>query len=81
MNRHKKLFSTKINGYDKCDRQDIEFSVYGIFDTQKVKWDYYVISSVSNTINKMFLTFFIFCSVYFLFIRRLNDQNYCNAVT
>lgn len=56
MNRHKKLFSTKITGYEKCDKQDIEFSVYGIFDTIKVKWDYYVISSVSNITNKMFLT-------------------------
>lgn len=56
MNRHKKLFSTKINGYDKCDKQEIEFSVYGIFDTQKVKWDYYVASTITNAINKLFLT-------------------------
>ena len=56
MNRHKKLYSTTIKGYDKIANNDIEFSVFGIFDTQKVKWDYYVISAVHSAQNKLFLT-------------------------
>jgi hypothetical protein len=56
MNRTKKLFQTTIKGYDKVANNDIEFSVFGIFDTIKVRWDYYVISAVHNSYNKLFLT-------------------------
>jgi hypothetical protein len=51
MPRGKFLYSTKIKDYITSRGDQIEFSVYGVFDTTKVLWDYYVISHVNNKLT------------------------------
>ena len=45
MLKGKVLYSTKIKDY-KSNGDDVEFCVYGVFTTEKVLWNYYVISCV-----------------------------------
>lgn len=47
MTKGKFLYTTTIKDYKKGNA-DVEFSVYGLFNTEKVLWTYHVISHVSN---------------------------------
>lgn len=44
MKRGKYLHIEKIKDHKNSNNIDINLAVYGIFDTEKVKWRYYVIS-------------------------------------
>lgn len=55
MTKGKFLFTTTIKDY-KDNGSDVEFSVYGIFDTRKVHWDYYVISHLKTGSGGVVLT-------------------------
>lgn len=54
--RGKFLFGTKIKDL-KSEGLDVELSVYGIFDTGKVFWKYYVISHIPILSNGGLPTF------------------------
>jgi hypothetical protein len=45
MIKGKFLFTTTIKDY-QINKINVEFSVYGLFDTQSVHWSYYVISHI-----------------------------------
>ena len=47
MTKYKELFSTKIDGY-KTGSQEVEFIIAGLFDSIKVHWDYYLVSTIIN---------------------------------
>ena len=47
MTKGKFIYTTIIKDY-KRGSVDIEFSVYGIFDTNKVHWTYHVISHIPD---------------------------------
>jgi len=47
MIKGKFLHTTKIKDY-KYEGTDVEFSVYGLFETEKSHWTYYVISHLSK---------------------------------
>lgn len=49
------LYSTKINGY-KTNGKDIELGVYGLFQTDKVRWTYHVISFYTDNGGSIRLT-------------------------
>ena len=49
----KYLYTTKVIGMYSTD---LELSVYGIFNTQKVHWEYYVISHYTAKTGNIFLT-------------------------
>jgi hypothetical protein len=54
MYKEKILFTTTIKDYTPAQSQGtypIEFSVVGIFDTEKVHWTYYVISHVNKVLT------------------------------
>jgi len=55
MTKGKFLYTTTIKDY-KDGSIDVEFSVYGIFNTDKVHWNYYVISHVKNVSGSVTLT-------------------------
>src|ERR1035437_4849385 len=46
MKRGKILYKTNFKDY-KSVGVDVDFSIYGIFNTETVFWNYYVISSIS----------------------------------
>ena len=48
----KKLFTSTINDYKSAGNKDVEFSVYGIFDTDKVHWTYHLISHVGTQMTQ-----------------------------
>jgi len=57
MQRGRMIYSTKPKGYPKYGGVEIELGIYGIFDTKKVKWCYYIISYVTDPqSNNMKLT-------------------------
>lgn len=47
MTKGKFLYTTTIKDYKKGNA-DVEFSVYGLFNTEKVLWSYHVISHIPN---------------------------------
>ena len=47
MTKGKFLYTTTIKDYKKGSA-DVEFSVYGLFNTEKVLWSYFVISHVPH---------------------------------
>ena len=48
------LFNVIIKGMRKSE--DLELGVYGLFDTQKVKWEYFVISHYKTSRGDIYLT-------------------------
>ncbi len=51
MKKGRFLYKTNLKEFkleDPKNSIDVDFSVYGIFDTEKVTWTYYVISSVPD---------------------------------
>ena len=55
MNRGKFLHTEKIKDH-KSGSNDVDLSVYGVFETSKVEWKYYVISHYSRPNSSFFLT-------------------------
>jgi len=45
MIKGKVLYKTTCKDY-KTNGHDVSFSIYGLFNTEKVSWNYYVISSI-----------------------------------
>lgn len=43
----KKLHTTTIKEYSTSSR-DVEFSIFGLFDTTKVEWSYFLVSHIGN---------------------------------
>lgn len=48
----KNLFTSTINDYKTPSGKNVEFTVYGIFDTDKVHWTYYLISHVGHIMTQ-----------------------------
>lgn len=48
MERIKALYTTTIKDYKDGSGQDVEFSIYGVFNTTSVQWKYYAISHVNK---------------------------------
>lgn len=48
----KNLFTSTINDYKTPSGKDVEFTVYGIFDTDKVHWTYHLISHVGHSMTQ-----------------------------
>ena len=48
MLKSKSLFSSTINDYKLSSGKDVQFTVYGVFDTSTVHWEYYLISHIGN---------------------------------
>lgn len=48
MEKGKFLYTTTIKDYQRA-KVDVKFSVYGLFNTEKVTWSYYVISHIPTT--------------------------------
>lgn len=48
------LFNSTIKGMRQSG--DLEIGVYGLFDTQKVKWEYFILSFYKNSSGDLFLT-------------------------
>jgi hypothetical protein len=55
MQKGKFIYKSKIKEY-KSNGLDVELGIYGIFDTKKVKWSYYIISYVTDPQSNMKLT-------------------------
>lgn len=55
MTKGKFLFTTTLKEY-KDGNTDVEFSVYGMFDTHKAHWNYYVISHLKTGSGSVVLT-------------------------
>jgi hypothetical protein len=55
MQKGKFIYQTKIKEY-KQNGLNIDFGIYGIFDTKKVKWNYFIISYVTDPQGNMKLT-------------------------
>jgi hypothetical protein len=55
MQRGKFLHTEKIKDH-KCNSNDVDLSVYGVFETLKVEWRYYVISYYNKPNNSFMLT-------------------------
>ena len=55
MQRGKFLYTQKIKDH-KSGPNDVDLSVYGVFETSKVEWKYYVISHYSRPNSSFFLT-------------------------
>ncbi len=55
MQRGKFLFTQKIKDH-KCNANDVDLAVYGIFNTQKVEWKYYVISYYNRPNSSFMIT-------------------------
>ena len=55
MNRGKFLHTEKIKDH-KSGSNDVDLSVYGVFETSKVEWKYYVISHYNRPNSSFFLT-------------------------
>ncbi len=47
MTRGKFLYRTTCKDY-KTNGHDVDFSIYGLFNTEKVSWNYYAISSIPD---------------------------------
>lgn len=48
----KSLFTSTIKDYKSPPNKDIEFTVYGIFDTDKVHWSYFLISHIGTSMTQ-----------------------------
>jgi len=48
MRKTKMLFTTKVNDFN-----NVELGVYGVFDTEKVEWKYYVVSYTTSTYGNL----------------------------
>lgn len=48
MQRTKFIKTITINDY-KYGGNDVQFSVFGIFDTKKIHWEYYAVSYVKTS--------------------------------
>ena len=55
MQRGKFLHTQKIKDH-KSGGNDVDLSVYGVFETEKVQWRYYVISYYNKPNNSFMLT-------------------------
>ena len=55
MQKGKFIYKSKIKEY-KSNGVDVELGIYGIFDTKKVKWYYYIISYSIDPQNNIRLT-------------------------
>jgi hypothetical protein len=55
MQRGKFLYTQKIKDH-KSNGNDVDLSVYGVFETEKVEWKYYVISYYNKPNNSFVLT-------------------------
>lgn len=55
MQKGKFIYKSKIKEY-KSNGLDVELGIYGIFDTKKVKWNYYIISYNIDPQNNIRLT-------------------------
>jgi hypothetical protein len=55
MQKGKFIYQSKIKDY-KVNGHDIDFGIYGIFDTKKVKWNYFIISYITDSQGNMKLT-------------------------
>lgn len=55
MLKGKFIKTTKIKDY-KSGGADVEFSIYGVFNTEKVHWDYYVVSHITGSNSKYVMT-------------------------
>jgi hypothetical protein len=55
MQRGKFLFTQKIKDH-KTSTIDVDLAVYGIFNTQKVEWKYYVISYFNRPNSSFMIT-------------------------
>jgi len=54
MQKGKFIYQSKIKEYRASNGLDVELGIYGIFDTKKVKWCYYIISYVTDPNTKNF---------------------------
>lgn len=45
------LHSENIKNYQNNFGEDIQFSIYGVFNTDTVEWEYYAISHVKNKLT------------------------------
>jgi hypothetical protein len=50
MEKLKNLYTTKIKDY-RSGNSDIEFSVFGVFDSHKVHWKYYLVSHTGTLLT------------------------------
>jgi hypothetical protein len=48
MKKTKMLFTTKVNDFN-----NVELGVYGIFDTEKVEWKYFVVSYTQGSYGSL----------------------------
>ena len=55
MQKEKFIYKSKIKDY-KSNGLDVDLGVYGIFDTKKVKWSYYIISYTTDPQGNLRLT-------------------------